>query len=612
MIPLLFSADTKDFTNNGIGGLTDAVDCTVTEERNGQFELEMQYPITGRHYTAIKTAGIILTACQDSEEKQPFRIYKITKPINGIVKIYAQHISYQLSHIPCMPFAASSAATALEGFKANATEECPFDFWTDVTTTGAYNQSIPASIRSQLGGVTGSILDVYGGEYEWDRYLVKLHASRGADRGVTLRYGKNIIDLEQEENIANTVTGVCPYWVDSEGNIVTLPEKALYASNANNYPFKRTITLDLSSEFSERPTVEALREKAQAYISQSGMGTPAVSISVSFVALWQTEEYKNIAPLERVELCDTVTVLFNELGVSAKAKVIKTVYNVLLERYETIELGEARTTLASTIADTNKTLQEKTSTSFLQAAVERTTGWITGANGGYVLLHKDGNGQPYEILIMDTPQIDTASKIWRWNSGGLGYSENGYNGPYKLAMTQDGEIVADFITAGTLDASHIDVKNISAESITAGILKSKDGKSFFNLLSGIVQFTGNLKSVSGDLKAEMWAAVYKMMWGDNLRARMYMIDGDKGGLLQLFKGTIKEDGTKDDTTRYTYLGPEGFGVGQLSDGSFVGEGKVGQLYVTKIAPTGNNLLTVDWVQVNKADGSGMVWALCGK
>ena len=205
-----------------------------------------------------------------------------------------------------------------------------------------------------------------------------------------------------------------------------------------------------------------LRAKAQAYIKENNIGIPSVSVSVSFVALWQTEEYKDIAPLERVKLCDTVTVSYEKLGVDVKAKVVKTVYNVLEDKYSSLEIGEIRSNLAGTIAAQNRELAaqqkeilEKPSKGFLDAAVKNATNWITGANGGYVVLHKDANDQPYEILIMDTDNMETAQHVWRWNKNGWGYSENGYHGPYKLAATIDGGIVADFITTGTMLANRI-------------------------------------------------------------------------------------------------------------------------------------------------------------
>nr|DAZ24537.1 MAG TPA: tail protein [Caudoviricetes sp.] len=587
MTPLLFAANTTKFDTNGIGALADAVSCIVTEERNGMFELEMQYPITGLHYSEIALSSIIVAVPGDGRTRQPFRIYKITKPIRGIVTVYAQHISYQLSHIPCMPFSAGSAGLALSGLKTNAAEACPFEFWTDVTTVGNYSQFTPASIRSRLGGVGGSILDLYGGEYEWDGYTVKLHASRGADNGVTLRYGKNITDLTQEENISNTITGVCPFWVGSDGITVTLPEKVLSAESAANFPYPRTVPLDLSGEFEEKPTVEELRAKAQAYISKSGIGVPAISLDVSFVALWQTEDYKDIAPLERVRLCDTVTVLFEKLGVSAKAKVISTVYNVLLDRYDHIEIGDAKSTLAGTIASTNQTVAEKTSTSFLQAAVDRATGWITGANGGYVVMCKDAYGQPYEILIMDTPNIETAQKVWRWNSGGLGYSKNGYAGPYSLAMTQDGAIVADFITAGTLNAAVVKVINLIADHV---------------------------KSVNGNYSMEMWAAALAMSNADKLRLRQYVISDGTSGIYQVFSGDVGANGVRGAGSNYSFLTATSLGIGEQPDGVtytgtiHAGEVACGSIDITsaRIGLNGDFASPLTWEFIKLQDGSNAI------
>lgn len=412
----------------------------------------------------------------DGREGQGFQIYKITKPINGIITIYAEHISYQLSSIPVSPFTATSTAEALTGLSDHAAVECPFTFWTDKTTSADFAVTEPSSIRSRLGGVSGSILDVYGGEYEFNNYTVKLWNKRGADNGVALRYGKNITDLEQEENISNTITGIYPYWKGAEEDYVELPEKVILSDKAENYPYPRIAAVDFSGEFEEKPTEAQLRSKSETYIKQSGIGVPTVSIKVSFIALWQTEEYKEIAPLERVQICDDVTVEFDQLGVSTKAEVIKTVYNVLLDRYDTIELGESRTNLASDLVYQQQEISKKPSTSFLQNAVTNATNWITGANGGYVVLHKNADGQPYEILILDTPDISTAKDIWRWNQGGLGHSKNGYSGPYTTAITQDGQIVADFITAGTMMANVIKggILTLGGSNNTSGVCQVLD------------------------------------------------------------------------------------------------------------------------------------------
>ena len=355
MKPILFSKTATAFTTNGLGRL-DAISCIVTEERNGMFELEMEVAEAAAHASEIEMSSIIVVKVPDKTNLQAFRVYRLTKPLNGIFKIFAQHISYQLSYIPCMPFsvdASSSACNlALQGLKTNAVESCPFTFSTDVTTVASYKQTTPASIKSRLGGVEGSVLDQFRGEYEWDNYTVYFKKNRGLTVPVvTLNYGKNITDINQEENIENTVTGIVPYWVSVEGDtVVTLPEKSVDSQYASAYPFKRTIPYDFSQSFEEAPTVLELRTKAQAYVNQTGLGIPDVSIKLSFVALADTEEYKDIAALQTVKLCDTIQVYFEKLGISTTAKVVKYEYDVLTERYNSIEVGTIRRTLATTIS----------------------------------------------------------------------------------------------------------------------------------------------------------------------------------------------------------------------------------------------------------------------
>ncbi len=455
MIPILFEPKTNEFSSNGLGRLADAASCVVTEERNGKYELELKYPVEGIFYQELKMASVILAEPGESRALQPFSVYKISKPLNGIVTINAEHCSYQLSFIPCSPFEAQTAAEALAGLEEYAAEECPYSFWTDKTNSGKFTVSVPSSIRSRLGGVDGSILDVYGGEFEFDRYTVKLWAHRGADKGVVLQYGKNLTDLTQEENISNTITGIYPYWSNSDGNLVELPEKIISSEYANKFPYPRTVPVDFSSKFQDTPSMEELRAAGEAYMKSNNIGVPVVSIHVSFVPLWQTEEYRELTLLESVSLCDVITVEYERLGVKAKAKIVRTVYDVLAGRYRSLEVGDARATLASTIAGQTQQIEEKPSRGYLDAAVQNATNWITGVNGGHVVFHKNANGQPYEILIMDTDNIETAKNVWRWNQNGWGHSGSGYNGPYTMAATIDGGIVADYITAGTMLANRI-------------------------------------------------------------------------------------------------------------------------------------------------------------
>lgn len=425
--PILYSATETNFDHNGIGILSACVSCEVTEEANGIFELAMQYPMDGVHFAEIGDRAIIKAKADQFRDAQLFRIYAISKPMNGIVTVLSEHISYDLSGIPVKPFSAPAVSNALSMLKDNAVVACPFDFWTDKTTQANFKVSVPASIRSRLGGVAGSILDVYGGEYEFDNFTVKLHNSRGQNRGVSIRYGKNLTDIKQDQNCSNVATGVYPYWVDSEGAVlVELPEKIVNAPGT--YNFVKIRTLDLSAEFEAQPTVEQLRSRTESYIKNNNIGVPSVSLTISFVQLDQTEEYKGLKLLEKVSLFDTVNVEFPALGVSATAKAVKMVYDVIADRVKSITLGSVRANIADTIAGVGETAKQE------------------------------------------------AIKVVKGQT-----SEDVFN-----RLTDYGRIQGIYIEDGKwyINAEYAKIINILAESIVAGKLSSVDGKAFFDLDSG--------------------------------------------------------------------------------------------------------------------------------
>lgn len=510
MTPILYKASEKDFLTNGLGRLSDAISCIVTEERNGSYELEMVYPVDGIHYKDISNSRIIYAKPADSKKPQPFRIYNISRPMTGKVTVRAEHISYQMSDIPVMPFTADGVTTALMGLNKNAAEPSPFTFWTDKQTAAKFSFDTPQSMRSLLGGESGSILDAYGGEWEWDRFTARLWNERGRDNGVTIRYGKNLTDIKQEESIAETYTGILPYWkgtVESDTasdesedpsvkedsgsseETVYLDEKIVYSTNADKFPFHKTKVIDFSQAFEEKPTQEQLRNAAQAYIKSNGIGVPKVSITLSFVPLWQTEEYKDKISIERVNLCDTVHVEFADLGVSATAKVNKTEFDVLSERYESIELGDARATLTDSFSASLDDFKDEISGEYstktlLQQSVDRASKMITGGLGGHVVLKMNADNQPEEILILaDDTDYTKAQQVWRWNKNGLGYSSTGYDGEYRTAITADGHMVADFMDTGSL------IANV----IKSGLLTDTTGKNFWNLDTGEFQLSSTTK-----------------------------------------------------------------------------------------------------------------------
>ena len=514
---ILYDHDEEAFTSNGLGALPDAASCTVTEERNGGYEVEMEYPLTGSHFSDIQKRRILYVKPNPYDAPQPFRIYSITKPINGIVTVHAAHLSYDTSGsiVKLFPADAGSASAAMSYLKNFSVPSTPFTFFTNVGKSGTMSVPKPSSIRSLLGGSDGSILDTFGGEYLFDKWNISLLESRGSNRGVTIRYGKNMTDLEQEENDTDFYTGVYPFWYSEseDGGLVTLSANDGIVNAPGNYDFVKIMPLDLSSEdFSkettdsegytttiEKPTEAELLAAAQKYIANNKIGIPKVSLDVSFVMLAQTEEYKDFARLETVKLCDTVTVEFEKLGVKTTAKCIKTVYNVLTDKYDSIELGEPKSSLAETVSNQGTLIEEASDKSYMERAIQNATDLImSGKLGGYVTVTKN------EIYIADNKDLDKAVKVWRWNSGGLGYSSSGKDGPFGIAMTSDGKIVADYISTGNLDCSVLNVSNIHGDSIlvdTIGALNgiNQETDSYQYIKTGLLDSDGNYGIAIGQL-----------------------------------------------------------------------------------------------------------------
>lgn len=532
MIPILYSPTTTSFTTVGIGKLIDAGSCIVTEERNGSYELEMTYPITGHLYDEIKQRSIIFAKPSPAQSEQPFRVYRITKPLNKVVTIYAAHISYDLSGIPVKNFTSQSVQAALTALTTSSVISNPFTFWSDKTNSGVMEIETPTPCRTILS----NILDVYGGEYEFDKYTVKLHSLRGFDNGVSIKYGKNLTDLEQDENCSNVYTGVLPYWT---GNDTTVSGSVVNAPGT--YDFTRILPVDFTSDFEEQPSTAQLDNAATNYISDNNIGIPEVNLTVSFVHLNQTEEYKNLGIFERVELGDTIKVEFAAMGVSSIARCVKTVYNTLLERYDNVELGEVKKGLADTISSQTSSIIDisKNSgvSSAVKAAIIAATEAITGQKGGSVILHDTrGGNKPNELLFLDNDDISQAQKVWRFNLSGFGYSSNGYEGPYTTAITRDGSIVADFITTGSMDAARI----------TAGILKSKDGRFLIDLTANTITMknprgntvfafdgNGNL-TISGNVTATGGSIAGFTINGNNLSgSKVQLYSDDYNGCIKL-------------------------------------------------------------------------------
>lgn len=503
MIPILYESplykevngETVEITfdNGGLGWLKDCTKCTATEKLNGEYECEFSYPITGQHYSEISHDRIVKVKPNETSDPQLFRIYRDTRPIGGIVRFFSQHISYDLNGNGVTPFTQSGAnvTTVL----TDILEHCYYNHrFSAVSYTGSscsFEVKVPTSARKCLGGMEGSILDKVHGEFEFDNFTIKHYNSRGQDNGVVIQYGKNLTDVSADTSIADTYTSIYPYALDEDGEYYELPEKVIELPSSSNYGEPKMLPLDLSKKFDSetRITETLLRQYANEFISNNGIDQISQNLKVSFVQLWQSKEYETIAILERVKLGDTVTVKYPALGVSVKARVIKTVYDVLNEKYIEIELGQSKNNFANTLNEVHSEFQTmsdfmRTQPSLMEKAIAHATERITGGLGGYVIIGQDTQtGYPEEILIMDTPDKTTATNVWRFNSGGLGHSHSGYNGPFDdIALTDDGQINANMITTGILNA----------DLIRAGVIRDLQNKNYWNLATGEFHLSGDV------------------------------------------------------------------------------------------------------------------------
>lgn len=497
MIPILYKPDAK----TKIGWLAEASDCQCTEERNGVFELEFQYPMLGRYAAELVIDRYVKAKPNANGKNQFFHIRKVSKPINGMFTVSCEHISYALSGYPVPTVSASgNAQVAINAILTAAKNQLGKDTGFSVATTDITLSSSIAltnvSARAALGGVSGSVLDVYGGEYEFDNYMIKLHKARGKDRGVRIAYGRNMTELKCDIDMDSAYTGI--YGYVKNDNVDLHSYKAVTNSSGIN---AKTLIRDFSSDFSggdSEITQSGLDSAVSAYAAANDINSPTVSMTVSFVDLSQSPEYASFSALESVSLCDTVQIYHKDLNINIKAKVIKTVYDVLRERYTSIDLGSPRANFADVIKQTVNEAKDLrgqlvSTKSDLTAAYEKAiadaTAAITGNSGGYVRLNPSQN--PQELLIMDTPDISTAKNIWRFNLSGFGHSSKGYSGPYGVAITQDGHIVADFIDTGILNA------NI----IRAGIMQSANGEFSFNLETGHIE-ASDINITGGDINLD--------------------------------------------------------------------------------------------------------------
>lgn len=488
----LFEDNETNFNHLGICSLNEYVSCVVTEELNGMYELEMEYHMDSKAFNDLKIRRIIYCKPNPYSTPQPFRIYAISTPLNRIVTINAAHISYDLSGYVVNPFSAEGAVLAINRLKTSSTINVPFNFLTDLTNSNSIEIDRPRSIRNIIGS---DILETYNCYLYYDCFDVYFKTNRGENNGVTIRYGKNLIDIHQEENNSNVYTSVYPYWKgrveqsnENENELVdvlmTLPEKIVTVPGDFNHT--NTLALDLSSVFDEMPTADQMRLATRDYIEINDIGVPVVSISIDFIQLTNSTEYEEYRLLDQIMLGDAVNVIFEDANIQTSAICVKTVYNLSMNKYSTIELGSSFKGISDGIIDkmdnVNNTIQDTINEStsgvegYVNRAIEKLSNSITGYDGGYIRLNPPAD--PSEILVMDAETPEQANIVWRWNKNGLGVSRNGYNGPF-LGIGVDGKLVVNESTAYKMTAAMIE----------GGILSGIDGKLTMSLQDDYFQLS---------------------------------------------------------------------------------------------------------------------------
>ena len=449
---ILYEKGTTDFTRNGLGFLNNVLDAKVIEELNGEYSLIFDYPLDETLSNELVEERIVKCKVSDGTN-QCFIIKNVVKTYEKMT-ITCSHLFYLLlsdiaediypQNLSPKPF--------LDWIIARASYLLPFTTTSDVSIQKSGRYIRKNLVEIILGEQENSMINLFNIEIKRNNWNIALNSRIGADRGEKLLYGKNITGINLTIDTNEMYTRIMPVGYDG----LLLPEKYVDADNIDDYPYPKIAIFEFNdikydpNDEDAYHTLEdayaALRESVEVLYA-NGINQPKINIKIDWLELSKTEEYKQYSNLERVELGDTIHAEI--FGLNYTTRVIKTVYNSLNDRIEQFEIGTFQPSYATQMNKYEIDLQSINPASLLEEATTNATNLITQAMGGYV--YKTNN----ELYIMDTDNPSTAVHVWRWNINGLGYSSNGINGPYGLAMTMDGQIVADFISTGTLRTSVI-------------------------------------------------------------------------------------------------------------------------------------------------------------
>lgn len=577
MIPILYRKDEIAFSSNGIGRLTEAISCIVTEERNGVYELEMTYPNTGEYFNELKIGRYIYATHDGTRDGQPFMIYKISKPINGVCTYSAQHISYKLSKITVRPFTADGVVSAMAALKANSMVYNDFQFHTTKNTQVAYEVSVPSSVRSLLGGSENSFLDRFGGgEYKFDKFDVWLYQNRGEDRGVEIRYGRNMADFSMDTEAQDTYTAIAPYWEDSNGEEepVYLPEGYLTMANVPTFASNlvtddladvltddsqtldldyydiEIVPLDLSDEFDEKPTVDELRERAMQELT--GMSyNPTENITFTSVET------------DNIQLCDTVHVYFSKMGVSASMKVIKLTWNTLADRIDSIECGAPKTSFSDVItAQINDQIKTSEAVSNIDTYASSFMQILSQGMGLFITKESKEQGG-YQYYMHNRPNRSDSQYQWTINSNGFAVSQD-YGATWTAGIDSEGNAVFNMLSANVINAMEIHGSYVDGGEITF----APDSKAPITAKEVIYSddWGGVLFEGKGEFSVDSGTVTIAAQGSSRNRDEIYIYGKDSSGYLRNILNMVDSAlelnhfDDNEDMTAYLRLNNNGFGV----------------------------------------------------
>ena len=474
----LHNSRTKNFNNNGLGILKDCISAKVCEVLNGEFNINITYPVGGYLYPNLVEDNIIVTDVGYGK-RQAFRIKNVSKRLDNI-EVYATHIFYDLNDnlIEDIYPKGQTGEIVINYILSHAQYEHNFIGYSNISKTSTARYIRKNLVEALIGEDSNSFINRWGGEIIRDNYNINMVNKRGVANGMQIRYAKNLTGIEFQIDRTTVGTRIMPKAFDG----ILLPEKYIDSPNIDIYPHPiikiiEYSDLKLATESGEgfastTELYQAMRERVQEEFKNE-IDKPTITTTVNFVELANTKEYQEYKELEKLNIGDYSTVYVPHLNINVTQRVYKTIYDAILGKFVEFEMGYVKSNYITQIIKNEANMNEVVLPSIVEQAAKESTEQVNyqieeqvnAALAGYVYKTKEA------LYVMDSSSLNGARKIYRWSKLGLTYSDKGMNGPYETVMSQEGEINADFIKSGTIDPKLIGA-GINASLITEGIINA--------------------------------------------------------------------------------------------------------------------------------------------